>query len=252
MQPTADTKQTIENFKQAIDSGTFATQEVREQLVQYAMGISNQTAVPAEKRVQLYSFAISEFTKQVEALPTDARLRLQLATALRIGGDLNAAAKELDRAIEFAPKKQALHIERGIVAWQAKRFADARDSFVYAYELDPSFGDVAAYAAAGYLMNGQKTEADELLVKHFGTTLVDNNALLMAHYELKNYAYVVEVWKLRVEKKPDASSRYSLAAAYALAGRHAEAVAEARATMTAFPETAAQGAQFLIQLGASQ
>lgn len=248
-----DLDSAITRFEGALASGTFAKQEVREQLIQYAMSIASQQSIPEQERALFYQAALAEFGKQVEALPNDARLRLQYAGAHRIAGDLAGAERELEAALALSPKKQSLHLERGVLALQAKEYDEALTAFQTAYDLDTRYADAAAYVAAAHIFMGNPGEADRLLLQHFGTTTVDQNVLLAAYQERKNYSALIDIWRLRVERSGgDASSRYNLAIAYAMAGRISDAVAEVRATMAAHPSTASQGAQLLTQLGQAQ
>lgn len=239
--PLQNVTQNIAYFRQALEDGSFASQEIREQLVGFAGKTATDTAVPEATRVELAKLAIEEMQKEIAESPNDARLHMQYAGALEIVGDEEGAIRELTRAIELSPKKQALYLNRGFKLYSVGRTEDARADFRMAYELDPSFDQVAISTAAGYLVLGDVQEAKDLLVESVGTTTPDNDSLFFAYYQAKQWNELIGVAQARVTgEKGSAESRYRLAQAYAAAGRFEAARMEIVQTMTLFPATRAQ------------
>jgi tetratricopeptide (TPR) repeat protein len=240
----------IATYTQAANRGSFATQEIDEQILTYANAIGNIPSVPTDIRQAVFTFALTQMQKEVLATPADARTRLMYAGGLRSAGDIAGFNKEIDAALALSPKKQTLYIQKGIVAWQSGDKASAAKLFQQAYDLDTSFKAVATYAAAGRIITGDTEGGRALLIEKHGTTAVDDDILRFAFYEGKMFAELVESAKVRVQNAPqEAQSHLILVQSYMLAGRTAEARTELQATLAAFPEVAQAAAPLVKQLG---
>lgn len=269
---TGDLSQNMAQFEKALGSGTFAVQEVREQLITFASQAARIESVPAEARAAIVAKAVEEMTAEVAKTPSDARLRLMLAQGLEAGGDFAGSLREIDAALALSPRKQTILIQKGIELWkigsaleasasekgaasdaraQAKRAKEeALATFEAAYALDPSFAEVAVYAAAGQIINGRSAAGEELLAKHFGTAVVDRDILRFAYFEAKDFGGLVDIARAKADAMGGApAARFELAQALALSGARAAARAEIEAVMKAHPDMAAQGAQLISQLG---
>jgi tetratricopeptide (TPR) repeat protein len=125
----------------------------------------------------------------------------------------------------------------------------AAAAFTKAYQLDPSFPDLAAYAAAGDIITGQVAAGKALLLQKFGTTTVNQDAVMLAYYQAKDFPDLIAVWQQRViDQGNSANAEFGLAAAYADAGQFAQARTQIQKAMTDHPETATEGAALLGQL----
>ncbi len=235
-------------FEKALSDDSFATQEIREQLVNYAANLASQQNVPEQLRGEFVMLAIAEMNKEIERAPHDARLRIEAALIYRAIGDYESALGEVTIAERLSPMRQNFILERGTVLMTAGRHEEARDAYLAAYALSPQFSELAIYAASGYLLTGEDVKAEELLTQHLGTTTVDHPALVRAYYEAKRYDDLIDLLRTHLASSDSATARYRLASAYALAGRYSEARREAQATMARYPETIGQGQAFLAGL----
>lgn len=233
-------------FKKALADGSFATQEMREQLVMFAARTAQSEDAPDAFKDEVLTFAIAEMGKEVERSPNDARLRLQLSSAYDAAGQGELGLEQTDAAIVLSPKKQTLHIRRGYQLWELRRMEEAVESFRTAYELDTSFPEVASAAAAGMVLAGDVLEADALLLEAFATTTVDSDSLFYAYYQAKLWDRLIASAQLRVaNEKGSAESRYRLAQVYAAAGRFEAARLEIVSVMAQFPNTRVTGEKLL-------
>ncbi len=229
-------------FKDTLDDNSFATQEIREQLVSFAVTTSQDDNVPEALRLELLTLAVTEMEKEIAISPNDARLRIQYASALEAIGQAEEAISQIDAAIALSPQKQALHLSKGLKLNDLGRKEEARASLMYAYELDPSFDRLAISVAAGHILTGDIVGGKALLVEAIGTTTPDNDLLFYAYYEVKAWNEMIAVANARVAATNGSpESRYRLAQALGAAGRFADARAEIAATIAAFPETRAAG-----------
>jgi tetratricopeptide (TPR) repeat protein len=235
-------EQNLTLFKQALGDGSFASQEIREQLVAYAARVAADPKVPDALKQQFVSFALTEMGKEVAASPNDARLRVQYAGGFEITGDAEHALEQLDAAIALSPRKQALIINRGFKLYELGRLDEAKEAFQQAYDLDPSFDDVAESSAAGFIVAGDVARGKALLMDAVGTTTPDSGSLFYAYYQAKQWKELVGVAEAGVlAANGSAKTRYRLAQAYAAASRFDEARAEILATINAHPESRAEG-----------
>lgn len=237
-------------FKEAIADHTFATQEVREQLLQFATSAITSPNVPNDAKQAIGTYAVDQMNQELKLAPNDSRLRTTFASFYRSIGDFKDALAQSAIAVQNAPKKQSVLIEQGIEQWQIGDIAAARTTFDQVYALDMHYDAAAAYAAAGHIVSGDVAGGKAVLQAHFGTTLVDQSILIPAYYQVKDWADLIAVLSLHAKNKGDATSAFQLAGAYAESGQRAQAVQIVRDTVAKHPEAAAQGAAFLTQLGA--
>lgn len=223
-------------IQEAANTGSFGSQEVAEQAVSYASMAANAPGLTSAELAAVHTLAITLMSKEVADHPGDARLRLQLANAYRAAGDYVSARNEIEEAKKLSPKKQQIYLQAGFLDWQSGNKAAAAANFDAAYNLDPSFDDVAAYAAAGRFLTGRPEEARAILMNSFGTTSVDADVLLYAYYDAKLFNEAIAVLTLRAEQG-GAMESYQLALGYNEAGRKAEARALTEATLKKYPGT---------------
>lgn len=228
---------------------SFAAQEIREQLINFAATIVQSPHVAPAEKERAASLAVREMRKQVASYPLDVRERLQLSYAYRVAGDGASALKEIQKAALLSPGKQQIWIEEGQVAWDMGDVATAHKAFTAAAALDPQFTDLAVYAAAGNIAIGDNAAADKILRDAYGSTIVDSGILAVAYYRTQNWARLTDFWRLRTQK-PGASFEtwLSLAAALYTAGKNAEAVRTIKTAVALFPDSSAAGASAIAQI----
>lgn len=244
----------MQELERAIATGTFATQEVREQMIMRATEAMVRPDVLTETKQSVITTAYTEMGKELARMPHDARLRLQYATLFRFAGDFDGALREIDLALLESPKKQSMLIERGTTLWQAGRFKDARADFVKAYELDTSFAQVAAYAAAGEILIGRALEGEAILAKHFDASLTGApNVVLLAYQHFGDTASITRILQARAEKAGNTvEARFQSVSVLAQMGLYAQAKNQVAAIVEAYPQTASAAGDWLKQIDALQ
>lgn len=223
-------------LQEADTSGGLASQEVSEQLVNFAISIKTRSDIPLEKRVEIFTFALDRMGKEVERIPADARLRTEYATAFRAGHAYEKALAQSAESLVLSPKKQTLMIERGFEFWEAGQIQEARDIFVQMYELDTSFKGAAIYAAAGEIGIGKVKEGEAILVERFGTAVVDDEVLVTAYFQAKQFDRLVAILELHLTKDTSVDSYIRLISAYVLTGQFGHARETAQTALVAHPE----------------
>lgn len=249
--PSNDPATQLAYFKQTYADHPFASQEVTEQLMSFASSVVNSPSVSNETKTAIISYAVQQATAEAERVPKDARFHSQFATLYRSLGDYPDAMKQSAIAAENAPTKQSVLIEQGIEAWQSGDTKTAQQILDKVYALDTRYDEGAAYAAAGHIVNGDVAGGKKILQDHFGTTIVDQSALVPAYYQIKDWTDLLAILTLHAKNAGTASASFQLAAAYSESGNRAQAIQVIRDTIKAHPDAAAQGQSFLQQLGAN-
>lgn len=187
----------LSEFKALSAHPSFAGQEVREQLVSFAVAVAQSQAVSDADKKAALDLAISEMRKQVAAYPLDAREHLELSYAYRSAGDATDALKEVRTAIMLSPKKEVSWLEAGTLDLALGNVAAAQQDFDTAYQLGPQFKELATYAAAGDIFAADTAKADQVLQDAYGTTTVDSDILAAAYYQTKQWDKLIALLRLR-------------------------------------------------------
>ncbi len=247
--PSSDPTTNLAAFKQAYADGSYANQEITEQLLTFIeSAVTNKSTSDAVKN-ELFSYGITQAQALESKIPNDARIHLEISSYYAAGGDFNDALKEVHIAEEQSPAKQAIIIQEGIEDIESGNIALGQIAFNKAYNLDTAFSDVAVYAAAGDILNGQAVLGKAILMKSYGTTAVDQDVILLAYYQTKDYPDFIATWKQRIIDQNNADTpEFGLAAAYADAGDVADAKAELQTIVTQHPEDASQVSSYLTQI----
>jgi O-antigen ligase/lipoprotein NlpI len=251
MTPSEDVQTRLGYFKKAIESGSFATQEIREQLIQFTAGVVSSSDTSQALKEEVAAYAVEQVGIEVANVPLDPRMHLQYAVLYRSIGQYEQALKESTLAHELSPRKQAIIFEQGIGAWQAGDITKALEYFQQAYDLEPAYPDAVIYLAAGRVINGDMQGGKDVLLQRFGTTTVmsENSILIIAYYQTKAWKELIELLQARYKERNDVATGFQIVAAYAESGRIGDARAQVREVIRTHPEASAQGASVLKQLG---
>ena len=239
----------ISAFEELSSGQSFASQEIREQLVSFAGAVVQSSVATNEEKQRAVTLAMTEMKKQVDAYPLDAREHLQLSYVYRIVGDTENALEAISNAIVLSPGKIGFYIDRGTIEWDRGDINAVQTDFNKAYALAPQFTDLALYSAVGNIAAGNQEEASRVLISAFGTDNVDSDILSTAYYRAKDWSRLISFWKLRTEK-PGASAEtwFSLAAAYYASGDKYNATRVINRAVELYPDAAAAGATAIKQI----
>ncbi len=240
----------LAQYKNALAQHSFATQEIREQFLIFAVNVVRAQSVPIEMKKEVATLALGEMETQMKKVPEDVRTRLQYASGLEGMGNYEAALTQIREAEKLSPRKQLLLLQKGTLLWNMNKYEEALQTFESVLALDETYEEAVYYVAAGKIVVGDMKGARVLLTERFGTTTVDNDRVRAAYFEAKQYEELVKSLRLHTMNTPDdPTPRFQLAQALALTGRFAEARSVTEETIKAFPEQAQIGAELLKQLG---
>ena len=236
-------------FEDLVAHPAFAIQEIREQLVNFAMTVVQSSSATNAEKQQAISLALSEMQKQVASYPVDVREHLELSFAYRAAGDTADALKETQIASTLSPKKEEIWIQAGAIEMSQNNVKAAQTDFTTAYALGPQFQDLATYAAAGDIVAGDQSAADTILQNTYGTTMVDSDVLVAAYYQSKNWPRLIALWEMRVHKSgATVETWFGLASAYYVAGDSLNAIKTINQAVALFPDAKASGAAAILQI----
>ncbi len=239
----------LAHFREALKGNPFARQEIAEQLVSYTARIVNDPKAPEALKNDFAVLTRDTIEKELERAPLDTRIYMQASIFYRVVGDNEKALAYIERAEELSPNRQLIMLERATVLTEVGRSEEAIALYNQVYDLSPHSGGFLYRIAAGLIMAGDTARGEQILTEVFGTTLLDDESLVMAYATTKQYDKLIAVLKLQVENNPNSpDARFRLATAYALAGRIPDARKEIQIAMARFPQIAAQGKAFLESL----
>ncbi|MEK9177342.1 MAG: O-antigen ligase family protein [Patescibacteria group bacterium] len=240
----------LEYFKKTLTGGGIGRQEAHEQLMQFATELgTNQNLIARSTpqfRAEVFAYTAGKLAEEVAREPNDARVQLFYGAFLHQIGDIAGAQAPLLKAQELSPQKQAILFELGILALDAGNAEGALEWLRTAYELEPSYDQARIYYAMVAIRVGRRDIADALLMERYGTVTPDNDYVLQAYLDIKEYDIVVRILETRVAGHPDdAQVRLNLAAAYLQADRRQESVSAIREAIRLNPAFKTQGEEYI-------
>ena len=246
----------FEYYQQAVSGSGIGIQEANEQLLQFAFRIRGQDVAARstpEFKQEVAIFAAQSFSQQIERAPNDTRLQIFFASFLHQLGDLTGAKDAAEKAHALSPQKQSVFFELGTIAQDAGNLQEALDWFKQAYELEPAYDTARSYYAATAIRLGEKDLARSLLIDRFKTESPDDDFVLQAYLDVRDFEKVLAIAEGRVEKSPDnVEKRIQLAAAYLQAGRRSDAISSLREAIRLRPDFKAQGDYFIGEIEAGR
>ncbi|MBI5742637.1 MAG: O-antigen ligase family protein [Candidatus Niyogibacteria bacterium] len=242
----------IADFEKVFAYDTFGSGEAREQLSGYANNILRSN-LPAADKEKVYGAATGEFEKQVAENPRDVRAYLVLASLYSDVGRNNEAFTAINKALELSPKKQQIYFMLADIHMRTGDGIAAVKAMQAAYDFDPTYTDAAVGLAVTEIVAGRVAEAEAVLEKTFGTTIVADQKLINAYARAGNYARVRDIWLKFIEQSPENSQYHiNLAATYLKLGERDHSVAELNAAIALNPQFKQRGEYYIGEIKAGR
>jgi O-antigen ligase/tetratricopeptide (TPR) repeat protein len=254
------TTESLQAFERALNRGSFAEQEIVEQMTQVGTQRVLSPGISATDR-EAFVRKIEEALKHLVAnKPGDARIHLITSVFYRMTGNLEQALKELEIAKAISPKKQVIYVEEGLVLLGMGKNEAAVERYQAAYDLDTRshHNRVRLAAALSYVGDNAKSrevldiadlDADRALREVAAT---DEMSLHLYH-EAKQYDMVEYIFKGRKELYPlDSVVRTNLAALYYEMGDKARAIAVLNEAIDDIPAFEDEGRKLIKSLEAEK
>ncbi|OGG71124.1 hypothetical protein A3F27_02155 [Candidatus Kaiserbacteria bacterium RIFCSPHIGHO2_12_FULL_53_13] len=231
----------LDYFKEAVEYGSFGTQEAREQLAQGAAQIAGNQNVPDTVRKQFFELAMREMSLQAEESPMGARAPLFLGVLQDAYGDYAGAQEALQRAHELSPRKQTILFEQGANAQARGDDAGALKIFKDAFDLAPDFKAARVYYASFAILAQKDALADELLTPLIESGKATDPRIAAAYAERGRYDKIVTIWSARTKAVPsDTQAFFTLAAALYAMGDARQAIEQLEYAARITPSAKAQ------------
>ncbi len=241
----------LEQTKKAIGMNTFGTTETREQLSQMAMTVS-QAQVDQNLKVAYFGEAIKQMDDQISSSPLDARYYVFMGNILTAYGKNKESIDYLLKAHELSPKKQDIIFQLVSSYANTGDLEKALDLSKEAYDLDHSFTRAKMIYAYVAIISGKDDIEEQIMSESVGDFWNDQN-ILNAYIMKKRYDKVLEIWKKRVEDKPnDPQYRFSLAASYLANNMGSKAIIELDEAVKIQPELKQQAQMYIDQIKAGK
>ena len=241
----------LEQFHEALSRGSFANQEIVEQLAQQAMSTYRNPNLPAEDKQLMIQRAELELLKMVDEKPGDARLHNFLATFYRTIGAFPQAQQQGAIARSFAPRKQAIIIEQAITELQLNNIEAARDFFKEAYELDTSNVNARIFYAATEMQLGNSDTTKELIGEEYLDQFAQAEYALSSVNQAGDNEYLAQLLERRAALAPNVAQNWaSLAFVYYKMGDNERSIETLRAAASTTPSFAVQANCFITNIEA--
>ncbi len=237
----------FENFKALSEKTTgLGRQEVREQLIQFALQVLRSDSPDQAFKQQVVEYAIEEFKDEIANNPEDARLRLFLGSLYRQIGLGDQALAELTKALKLSPQKLTTYLELGVLYHDASDISASQEWFRKALELEPRYDLARSFYAVTAIESGDDALLKEILLPRYGTITPDNDYILQAYVAKNDAASIVGVLESRVEGDPEnADARLQLASAYVEVGNRQASIEQVRKVIELRPDFKEQGEGYI-------
>jgi O-antigen ligase/Tfp pilus assembly protein PilF len=243
----------LDAFKSALSRHSFAGEEIREQLADYAGRVYGDERASPETKKAYVALAESELRAQLALQPKQARMHTFLSTLYRTVGEDERALAELAITRTLSPQKQITFFDIGIIYINRKEYAKAEEIFRQAFELAPDYDIARAYYLNAAIHEGDDALVAELSAPPYEHVYRDNDLVLQAYYEMKQYEPALAILNARIVQNPsDFRSRVSKAVIQHESGDTPGAVATLRQAGKDLPEFKAQTEQFIAEITKNQ
>ncbi len=222
---SADPVSALSQFKKALSYNTFGNPEIREQLIN-AQGAFLQDKVPEKIRGEFADLVRTEYTKQFENAPKDARYYLFYGTFLRSVGLGDMAIENFKKAQELSPLKQTIMIEIGLTYMQGKDYVHALEYLKKASDLDPTYVQAKVYYAIAALYANNLDLANTLFNSIPVDQLVHDEKVVQAFAQTGRYQELIKIFTRRITEGADTfENSTNLAVSYLESGDRVNSVA---------------------------
>lgn len=230
----------LEHYKTAIDRGSFAYQEIVEQLAQQTIGIVRAESVSAEVKSLYIQYTEEQINSLIAWKPNDARIHVFAGTYYRSINQLDKAAEQMAIARSLSPLKQSIIIQQAFVELTRGNNDNAIEFFKVAFELDENNMQAREFYAGALIAVDRTEEAVALMDSEAAKNRFAQSDFIVSYANQKGMTnFLVELFERRVELEPDVvQHRATLAFLYHTQGNKDAALEILETSAAQFPEFA--------------
>ncbi len=207
MEPTVRGR--LVEFNSALSRGSFGEQEIVEQLAQQAMQVARNPQIPEADRQMIVQRAELELLRMADEKPGDARIHNFLASFYRAIGAIPQAREQAARALELSPDKPALKLEQALIELQGNNVEAARGFLAEAYTMEDRNVTARVFYAAVLFQVGDVNLAKEIITEAYTRDFALNDYAITTVEAAKDYAYLAELYEIRVEVQPTVAQNWA-------------------------------------------
>lgn len=242
----------LSDFQKALSYNTFANHEVREQLSAYANSVVASN-LPPDLKTKAVLLSTEELEKQTKETPNEVRAYFFLSGMYSNAGRHKDALAVIERALELSPKKQQIFFLLADTYMSLGDNQKAYEAVKTAYEFDPAFEQAVRNFAVVAIIRGRVSEAEEALIKQFGTIIVPEQGLVTAYAGAGEFQKVRDIWLEFIRTEPqNIQYRVNLAATYMELGLRQEAIKELEKVIELNPQFRESGEYFISEIRAGR
>ena len=239
----------LEEFKTALARGSFADQEIREQLALMARQVYfDERASPEVKRAYA-ALAETELQRQVAEHPGQARMHAFLGLLYRTVGETEQALEQLALTEALAPRRQHVLFDIGFTHIARAEYEQAKAVFKKTFELAPEYEQARLYYLISAIYAGDDALVATLSAPPYAALYRESDLVVQSYYAVKNYEAALSLLDVRIQKNPaDLEARVSRATIQHESGNTAAAIMALERVIADFPEFKAQAEQFIAEI----
>lgn len=239
-------------YRMAFSRDTIGSQETAEQALQSAISVAGASDVPVELKTEFIAFGEEAMGREFKHAPNDARLRVFIGMFYNRLGRFAEAMPHLEKAHALSVNKQTISFELATSYINTGKYAEALELLRKTYESAPKFQAAQFTYALGAIYAKQFALAEELF-KSNSFDVLEDERVIKAYSDVKEYGKIIEILKSRVERNPaDAQAHVSLAAAYLLDGQRQRSIAELQRAVELNPEFKKQAETYIKEIRAGR
>jgi tetratricopeptide (TPR) repeat protein len=252
-------EETIQQYKQTYEIGTFGLPEVAARAFDTAMQLSMSAKADLAVKKEMTDVAIDGLKKALEMEPLNARYMMMLGNLSLVSAQLDIsylaeADISLSRALELSPTRQELLFALGQLRASQGRKTEALDFLKRAVELKDilsvshwNYGLVAISLGEKELGEAEIKKATELGYGYNSNTI---SRLISAYGQTSDFPKMISLYNDWIGLEPNNAAPYAgLAATYAQAGDKQKAKDTALKAAQIDPTYQAEAEQFIKSLG---
>lgn len=239
------------DMNRIIGYNSIGTQEAREQYVQIALSIVQQSTLSTQDKQELYTDAGNQLLVQEKISPLDARFPLFLGTLAAAYGDTSTATAALEKAHELSPRKQTILYQQAQVANAVGDTANALADYKLAFELEQDNMQARILYVTALLGQKQTAAAMALLTPVATSTSLIDEGVVQAFTSNGDVDDLHTLYGSILAANPlDPTIHMNMAEAYYKAGDTKDAVAALNDLAHNVPVLASQVQQVIDQINA--